>query len=99
MDSTEDRQLLRSVLRKIMNDASLQPYFAPGVEVMNETTIMNCDGQLRRPDRIVFLDDEVMVIHYKTGKENESYQQQLDEYCALLEKMGYENVHGRLLYL
>lgn len=99
VDSTEDRQLLRSVLRKIMNDASLQPYFAPGAEVMNETTIMNCDGQLRRPDRIVFLDDEVMVIDYKTGKEDEAYQQQLDEYCALLEKMGYENVHGRLLYL
>ena len=99
VDSTEDRQLLRSVLRKIMNDASLQPYFAPGVEVMNETTIMNCDGQLRRPDRIVFLDDEVMVIDYKTGKENEAYQQQLEEYCELLRQMGYKNVKSRLLYL
>ena len=94
-----DRQILRSVLRKIMNDASLQPYFAPGVEVMNETTIMNCDGQLRRPDRIVFLDDEVMVIDYKTGKEDETYQQQLDEYCELLRQMGYHNVQSMLLYV
>ncbi|MBO6050440.1 MAG: UvrD-helicase domain-containing protein [Bacteroidales bacterium] len=99
VDNESDRQILRSVLLKIMNDASLQPYFAPGVEVMNETTIMNCDGQLRRPDRIVFLDDEVMVIDYKTGKENEAYQQQLEEYCGLLREMGYKNVKSMLLYV
>lgn len=99
VDNVADRQILRSVLLKIMNDVSLQPYFAPGVEVMNETTIMNCDGQLRRPDRIVFLDDEVMVIDYKTGKENEAYQQQLDEYCELLRQMGYKNVKSMLLYV
>lgn len=98
VDNVADRQILRSVLLKIMNDVSLQPYFAPGVEVMNETTIMNCDGQLRRPDRIVFLDDEVMVIDYKTGKENEAYQQQLEEYCGLLREMGYKNVKSMLLY-
>ena len=99
VDNAADRQILQSVLHKIMNDASLQPYFAPGVEVMNETTIMNCDGQLRRPDRIVFLDDEVMVIDYKTGKEDEAYQQQLDEYCELLRQMGYKNVKSMLLYV
>lgn len=99
VDNVADRQILRSVLLKIMNDVSLQPYFAPGVEVMNETTIMNCDGQLRRPDRIVFLDDEVMVIDYKTGQENEEYQAQLDEYCDLLRQMGFNNVRSLLLYL
>jgi ATP-dependent exoDNAse (exonuclease V) beta subunit len=99
VENETDQQILRSVLLKIMNDASLQPYFAPGVEVMNETTIMNCDGQLRRPDRIVFLDDEVMVIDYKTGKENEAYQLQLEEYCGLLREMGYKNVKSMLLYV
>lgn len=99
VENETDRQILRSVLLKIMNDASLQPYFAPGVEVMNETTIMNCDGQLRRPDRIVFLDDEVMVIDYKTGQENEEYQAQLEEYCGLLREMGYKNVKSMLLYV
>lgn len=99
VENETDRQILRSVLLKIMNDVSLQPYFAPGVEVMNETTIMNCDGQLRRPDRIVFLDDEVMVIDYKTGQENEAYQQQLEEYCGLLREMGYKNVKSMLLYV
>ena len=99
VENADDRQLLRSVLRKIMEEETLKPYFAPGVEVLNETTIMDCDGHLRRPDRIVFLDDEVMVIDYKTGKENEAYQRQLDEYCGLLRQMGHSNVKSMLLYL
>ncbi|MBO4655540.1 MAG: UvrD-helicase domain-containing protein [Bacteroidales bacterium] len=99
VDDMSDRKLLRSVLRKIMEDESLRPYFAPGVTVLNETSILCPDGQLRRPDRIVFLDDEVMVIDYKTGKENEAYQRQLDEYCALLRQMGYEKVKNMILYL
>lgn len=99
VDVVEDRNILAKVLREIMNDETLKPYFAPGVTVLNEATILTGNGQLRRPDRIVFMDDEVMVIDYKTGRENESYQQQLDEYCHLLEQMGYKNVHSRLIYL
>lgn len=99
VEAAEDREVLAKVLRKIMNDESLKPYFAPGVPVLNEATILTGNGQLRRPDRIVFMDDEVMVIDYKTGREDESYQQQLDEYCHLLEQMGYKNVHSRLIYL
>jgi ATP-dependent exoDNAse (exonuclease V) beta subunit len=99
IDNAEDKQILGAALREIMNDSSLNPYFAPGVTVLNETSILCPNGQLRRPDRIVFMDDEVMVIDYKTGKEDDDYQKQLDEYCALLEQMGYKNVHSRLIYL
>lgn len=99
IDNTDDRQILGSAIRAIMKDSTLKPYFAPGVTVLNETSILTSTGKLRRPDRIVFLDDEVMVIDYKTGKEDDDYQKQLDEYCSLLEQMGYENVHSRLLYL
>ncbi len=99
VESADDRKLLETVLREIMNDDSLKPYFAPGVKVLNETSILCPNGQLRRPDRVVFMDDEVMVIDYKTGQESEQYQEQLSEYCTLLEQMGYENVHGRLIYL
>ncbi len=99
VESADDRKLLETVLREIMNDDSLKPYFAPGVKVLNETSILCPNGRLRRPDRVVFMDDEVMVIDYKTGQESEDYQAQLSEYCTLLEQMGYKNVHGRLIYL
>lgn len=95
----EEKRVISAIIKKINEDPSLKPYFAPGVKVLNENTILRADGQLRRPDRIVFLDDEVMVIDYKTGKENEAYQRQLDEYCNLLESMGYSNVKSRIIYL
>jgi RecB family exonuclease len=66
---------------------------------MNESAIITQEGEVYRPDRIVFLDDEVMVLDYKTGQPNEKYQKQIDQYMHLLAEMGYRNVQGRLLYL
>ncbi|MCQ2272660.1 MAG: UvrD-helicase domain-containing protein [Bacteroidales bacterium] len=96
---TMDREILCAVLKRLMSDDDLKPYFSPEARVLNETSILNTDGHIYRPDRIVFLEDEVMVIDYKTGKENEAYQQQLDRYCNLLRQMGYHNVKSRILYL
>lgn len=95
----EKRDRLRDAFRHILNDAELKPYFAPGVQTLNETTILDTDGNSYRPDRIVFVGDKVMVIDYKTGQPYPKYQEQIDQYCALLREMGYANVEGRLLYV
>lgn len=90
---------LREAFAHILSDDDLRPCFAEGVRVLNEVTILGTDGKEHRPDRVVFLNDKVIVIDYKTGAPHESYQQQIDGYCALLRNMGYENVEGRLLYV
>ncbi|MDR1113267.1 MAG: UvrD-helicase domain-containing protein [Bacteroidales bacterium] len=90
---------IRNALRTILNDSALQPYFTTQAKVMNESAIITQEGEIYRPDRIVFLDDEVMVLDYKTGQPNEKYQKQIDQYIHLLTEMGYRNVQGRLLYL
>lgn len=90
---------LREAFAHIMSDDNLRPCFAPGVRVLNEVSILGADGREHRPDRVVFLEDKVMVIDYKTGSPHEQYQRQIDEYCALLRNMGYSNVSGRLLYV
>ena len=95
----EKRERLREAFLHILNDTELKPYFAPGVQTLNETTILDTDGNTYRPDRIVFLDDKVMVLDYKTGQPYLKYQEQIDHYCFLLQKMGYERVEGRLLYV
>lgn len=90
---------LREAFARIMSDAELRPCFAQGVRVSNEVTILDADGKEHRPDRVVFFADRVVVIDYKTGSPHEQYQKQIDEYCALLRNMGYENVEGKLLYV
>ena len=93
------RQDVTDIFHKILNDKSLSPYFAPDVKVLNETSILFPNGNLLRPDRVVFLANEVMVIDYKTGEFNASHKEQIDEYCEAIRAMGYEHVEGRILYI
>ena len=96
----EDQQdVLRKALTHILQDEQLKRYFAPDVKVLNETTILDTDGSEYRPDRVVFCDEKVVVIDYKTGKQNAQYQQQIDKYVDLLRQMGYSSVEGILLYV
>ena len=61
------------------------------------------NGMVRRPDRIVFGEDETIVVDFKTGVRDErshaKYQQQVDEYAMLLTEMGYPNVSSVIIYL
>lgn len=95
----EQQEILRNTFRQILQDEELRRCFAPDVKVLNETGILSPDGNLWRPDRIVFLTDKVVVIDYKTGKPDTKYQNQIDNYANLLQQMGYERVEGRILYL
>ncbi len=98
MDETKKIRL-REAFSRIMSDEELRPCFSTGVHVSNEVTIMDTDGKEHRPDRVVFFNDKVVIIDYKTGAPHEQYQKQIDEYCALLRNMGYKNVEGKLLYV
>lgn len=93
------KERLRKAFQTILEDSSLQPYFEPGIDARNEITILDEVGEQHRPDRIVFLPNQVMVIDYKTGKPHPQYEQQLETYCSLLRAMGYANVEHRILYV
>jgi len=93
------RENLISIFHKILNDKSLAPFFAPNTKVLNETTILFPDGNLLRPDRVVFLEDKVVVIDYKTGEAHASHKEQIDQYCEAIRNMGYEHVEGYILYI
>jgi len=93
------RQDLVNILQRILDDKSLHPYFASEAKVLNETSILFPNGNLMRPDRVVFLEDKVTIIDYKTGETHASHKEQIDQYCEVIRTMGYENVEGRILYV
>jgi RecB family endonuclease NucS len=43
-------------------------------------------------------DGTIDVIDYKFGEEKKSYSKQVKRYVELLEKAGFERVHGYLWY-
>lgn len=93
---------LRAVFRQIIAEDRLHPYFFPEKDdkVMNEAEIILPDGSTKRPDRIVFKKDHVMILDYKTGKKaDDIYRKQLDTYKQQLENMGCTNVFAEIVYL
>ena len=93
------RQDLTNIFHKILNDKLLRPYFSPEAKVLNETSILFPNGNLLRPDRIVFLENKAIVIDYKTGEPHASHKEQIDQYCEAIRVMGYKDVEGQILYV
>ncbi len=81
-------------------DERVKPWFAPDIQVWNERTILQPDGSFYRPDRVVELPDEVVVIDYKLGTvERSSYKKQVANYVDLIRAMGYPRVLGVIWYI
>ena len=71
--------------------------------MLKEANLLTESGERRRPDRVVQLDGETVVIDFKTGEPTEAakqkYEAQVGEYVRILQGMGFPNVRGELLYL
>lgn len=108
---------IRDALRCIARHTEWHPYFADGVKVLNEVSILptrdfmqqeSREGEVRprltyRPDRVVQLDDGVVVLDYKTGHPTDAartaYERQVATYVELLSDMSLGPVRGEVLYL
>ncbi len=96
----EIRKRLLHLFENLEQDMVRRPYFylEEGDRVLNEVPVFTEEGKVRRPDRIVIKSDHVMIIDYKTGREDD-YAAQLREHQECLEKMGYKDVRTDILYI
>jgi ATP-dependent exoDNAse (exonuclease V) beta subunit len=90
-------------LSKMLNDLFAIPevgeWFDPKNEVYTEIGIVVKNAAIKRPDRVIFHDNKVLVIDYKTGKEDiQKHKSQVNRYISLIKEMNYTNVEGWLLY-
>ncbi len=67
--------------------------------ILNESTIIDGDGGMHRPDRVVVDGGRVIIIDYKFGEHHKSYERQLKKYVGLWRRMGYDNVSAFLWYV
>jgi ATP-dependent exoDNAse (exonuclease V) beta subunit len=94
-----DLPKLAAYLKGVVFDPVLRPCFSSDAIVKNETSIYDGKGNVLRPDRVVLLDDELIIIDYKTGKKDKSHFLQISEYAAVFANMGYENIKCLLVYI
>lgn len=67
--------------------------------VLNEAEVIDVDGGLYRPDRVVRKGDSVIVIDYKFGEHYRKYEHQIATYADIWRRMGYGDVKAYLWYV
>lgn len=96
----EGKREYEKIIFKIIDHAELKKYYNDELVCYNEREIISKKGFVLVPDRLVFLNNkDVVIIDYKTGKENSSHEVQMRKYQALLEEMNLKVVEKILIYV
>ena len=85
---------------EIVNHAELLDFYSEKNKVLNEKAIIQKDGNVVKPDRMVInVNNEVYLLDYKTGLHQPKHQHQLEEYQNIIEKMGYKITKKSIIYI
>lgn len=93
-------EALKQKFNKVIEIECLKPAYSADAVIMNEMDIHTSSGHVMRPDRYAITDKGTILIDYKTGKHNEKYHQQLQDYMIALREMnGNQDIKAYLVYL
>ena len=94
------KEAVTKTINEIVSHNDLSNFFALGTKVLNEQTIIQKEGNLVKPDRMVLHNEnEIYLLDYKTGSHLPKYQQQLEQYQKAIEDMGYKVLKKTLVYI
>jgi len=94
--SKDNLSEIKKVVENIVEHPKLSNYFNEDVLVFNEREIISLDGEIIIPDRLVYENGALIIIDYKTGKQEENHRQQLYKYESILKDIGYK-IHKKML--
>ncbi|MBC8358282.1 MAG: hypothetical protein H8E54_04960, partial [Candidatus Aminicenantes bacterium] len=96
-DSEEIIQRLSDFLK----EPKIQSFFGLGLKAFNEKEVVDQYGNLKRIDRLVFTEDRVLIIDYKTGEQlQEEHQEQIREYARLIKELYPDKLpEAHLVYI
>jgi ATP-dependent helicase/nuclease subunit A len=97
--SREEASGLSVTIRQFIQKPGVSRFFEEGLELRKEVDILLPGGQSLRPDRIIIEKEKVTVVDFKTGSKHPSHIDQLKIYKETLQRMGYAEVEGCLLYV
>jgi ATP-dependent exoDNAse (exonuclease V) beta subunit len=97
--TVEEQNVLTNILNKIINHEQLSLYFDQNNKVLTEREILTLDKQILIPDRLIFNENNVTIIDYKTGKYEEKHRHQINSYAIALENLNYSIEKKLLVYI
>jgi hypothetical protein len=98
--SEEQHDEVMEILEKAVKDGQARGWFPSDRKcIYNEMSLMDVGGQEYRPDRVLVVDGEVVIIDYKFGEHHKKYERQVKQYASLWGRMGYEKIKAFLWYV
>lgn len=86
-------------LKELLAIPTIAPFFEEGLQAMNEQELMTASGKVLRPDRLILKDNHSIIVDFKTGKQSDAYDEQLNDYANALQQLGYLTVDKYLVYV
>jgi ATP-dependent exoDNAse (exonuclease V) beta subunit len=84
----------------LLDHPSLKSYFEKSAVTKLESELVTPNGEILRPDKIVFTASDTVILDYKTGKQNhKKYYDQMVRYENAVKSMGYSNIKKVLVYI
>ncbi|MGL2962498.1 UvrD-helicase domain-containing protein [Flavobacterium sp. RSB2_4_14] len=97
---SSQQEEVKKAIREIVMHHELSDFFSENNKILNEKTIIQKDGGLVKPDRMVITNkNEIYLLDYKTGENQAKYKQQLENYQNAIEKMGFKVTKKALVYI
>lgn len=85
-------------IQTVLNHKLVGKYFSQPYQVKNEWSLINQNGLILRPDRVVENNDEVVILDYKTGKEDPEHKIQINKYKNIISEISTKNIKAYLVY-
>jgi ATP-dependent exoDNAse (exonuclease V) beta subunit len=95
----EEADKLLSRVTATVEHELLKEYFAENVQLKPEAGILTPGGDVFRPDRVIFNENETLILEFKTGLPKPGHETQLHNYGDILQQMGYSGIRKLLVYL
>ena len=99
LSESEAAQVISLLSERLASVSDYGWFDAAGAEILNETSLIDTDGEICRPDRVVIKDGKAIIIDYKFGEHRRSYERQLMKYADIWRRMGYDEVSSYLWYV
>lgn len=95
----DERERILKTVSEVLTHPLLMRFFSNEVSVRTEPRILEADGNISRPDRVISDGEELVIIDYKTGSRSGSHLKQIERYGGLLQEIGYRKIRKLLVYL
>lgn len=96
----EQGSMAKSFLAAQIDSVATYGWFpSDSSSVKNEVSLIDVDGSILRPDRVIIDGSSVVIVDYKFGSPRPHYRRQISQYADLYRSLGYEQVLAYLWYV